>query len=231
MSGPATIPSANRPGHVTAPDGAPAKTGAPAKSQPAVTPGSLAAWGPHEREDKAVFDDIYKLGRASARRLGAENGEQSQNAEGRAPDALAKDQFRDHIAKAFAACPYRPTPFMHANVASPEDEFILRQQAFAQLSAISKEYNEIKDPAVKIAAREDSNYRRTIYSGASWLAGSPKRREGQDYQHYKENLILRARAVADDPNIDPDIKKDFLNSLAKWVKTYGVDLQFELKRT
>jgi hypothetical protein len=120
---------------------------------------------------------------------------------------------------------------MHANVASPEDEFILRQQAFAQLSAISKEYNEIKDPAVKIAAREDSNYRRTIYSGASWLAGSPKRREGQDYQHYKENLILRARAVADDPNIDPDIKKDFLNSLAKWVKTYGVDLQFELKRT
>jgi hypothetical protein len=228
MGGPATIPSANRPGQVTAPDGSPAKTGAQAKSQPAVTPGSLAACGPHEREDKAVFDDIYKFGRASARKLGAANGEQSQNAERRAPDALAKDQFRDHIAKAFAACPYRPTPFMHANLASTDEEFILREQAVAHLSAVSNGYQAIKDPAVKAAAREDSNYRRSIYSAASWLAGSPKRQEGQDYQRYKENLILRAQAVADDPNIDPDIKKDFLNSLAKWVQTYDVDLLHEL---
>jgi|GEM_PF-5169024 len=67
MGRPATIPPANPLGPA-APDGAPAKSGTPAKSQPAVTPGSLAACAPHEREDKAVFEDIYKVHRINARK-------------------------------------------------------------------------------------------------------------------------------------------------------------------
>jgi len=145
-------------------------------------------------------------------RPGAENNKQSQNAERLvAPDTLARD-----MANAFAACPFRHTPFMHADLASPEDEFILRQQASAQLSAISNEYTQISDGAVKAAARKTSEYRETIKSAASWLAGTPKG-GAQGFQNYKKDLVLRARAVADDPNIDPAIKQDFLNSLQRWV--------------